>query len=66
MTEHYPEILARKHIPKDYFSLESFSLNCGEFLPGRRYENVCKDTGTDFSGKKFIVFELTRSSRTGF
>ena len=60
VTEHYPEILARKHIPKDYFSLESFSLNCGEFLPGRRYENVCKDTGTDFSGKKFIVFELTQ------
>ena len=49
MTEHYPEILARKHIPKDYFSLESFSLNCGEFLPGRRYENVCKDKGTDLS-----------------
>lgn len=40
VTEHYPEILERKHIPKDYFSLESFSLNCGEFLPGRRYENV--------------------------
>ena len=34
VTEHYPEILERKHIPKDYFSLESFSLNCGEFLPG--------------------------------
>ena len=34
VTERYPEILARKHIPKDYFSLESFSLNCGEFLPG--------------------------------
>lgn len=66
VTEHYPEILARKHIPKDYFSLESFSLNCGEFLPGRRYENVCKDTGTDFSGKKFIVFELTQIKQDRF
>ena len=66
VTEHYPEILARKHIPKDYFSLESFSLNCGEFLPGRRYENVCKDTGTDFSGKRFIVFELTQIKQDRF
>ena len=42
------------------------SLNCGEFLPGRRYENVCKDTGTDFSGKKFIVFELTQIKQDRF
>ena len=53
----YKTILERKNVAGKYFDLESFKLNCGEFLPGQRYENVCKDTKIDFSGKKFIVFE---------
>lgn len=66
VTEHHKEILKRKRIPGDYFSIDSFRLNCGEFMPGQRYENVCKDTETDFSGKKFIVFELTQIKQDRF
>lgn len=35
-------------------------------MPGQRYENVCKDMKIDFSGKKFIVFELTRIKQDRF
>ena len=63
---HYDEILKEEHIPRAYFDLDSFRLNCGEFLPGGRYENVSKDTHTDFSGKRFIVFELTQIKQDRF
>lgn len=66
VTDNYEEILRRKNIVKKYFDLESFKLNCGEFLPGRRYENVCKDTQMDFASKKFIVFELTQIKQDRF
>lgn len=62
----YKTILERKNVAGKYFDLESFKLNCGEFLPGQRYENVCKDTKIDFSGKKFIVFELTQIKQDRF
>lgn len=66
VIDNYNEILERKHIPGTYFTIESFKLNCGEFMPGQRYENVCKDMKIDFSGKKFIVFELTRIKQDRF
>ena len=66
VIDNYNEILKRKHIPGTYFTIESFKLNCGEFMPGQRYENVCKDMKIDFSGKKFIVFELTRIKQDRF
>lgn len=66
MTENYEKILARKHVPRTYFELDSFRLNCGEFMPGHRYENVSRDTRTDFSGKRFIVFELTQIKQDRF
>lgn len=66
VVDNLDEILLRKHISKKYFDLESFQLNCGEFLPGQRYENVCKDTKLDFSSKKFIVFELTQIKQDKF
>lgn len=66
VTENYEEILARKHVPRTYFGLDSFRLNCGEFMPGHRYENVSRDTRTDFSGKRFIVFELTQIKQDRF
>jgi len=66
VINNYDKILKRKHIPGAYFTLESFQLNCGEFIPGQRYENVCKDMKIDFSGKKFIVFELTQIKQDRF
>lgn len=66
VTENYEEILKRKNVVSKYFDLESFKLNCGEFLPGQRYENVCKDTQMDFASKKFIVFELTQIKQDRF
>ena len=66
VTENYDRILEEEKIPAAYFDLASFRLNCGEFLPGGRYENVSRDTPTDFSGKKFIVFELTQIKQDRF
>lgn len=66
VRKNYSDILQRKHIPKEYFNLESFNLNCGEFITGQRYENVSKDMKIDFSGKKFIVFELTQIKNDRF
>lgn len=66
VKQNYPDILERKNIPEKYFELSSFLLNCGEFLPGKRYENVTKDTKEDFLAKKFIVFELTRIKQDRF
>ncbi len=66
VKQNYPDILKRKNIPEKYFELSSFLLNCGEFLPGKRYENVTKDTKEDFLAKKFIVFELTRIKQDRF
>lgn len=66
VSDNYNDILTRKHIPAEYFNLESFKLNCGEFITGQRYENVSKDMKIDFSGKKFIVFELTQIKNDRF
>lgn len=66
VVTNYNDILLRQHIPAEYFNLESFKLNCGEFMPGQRYENVSKDMKIDFSGKKFIVFELTQIKQDRF
>lgn len=66
VVDNFNDILIRKHISKKYFDLESFQLNCGEFLPGQRYENVCKDIQLDFGSKKFIVFELTQIKQDKF
>lgn len=62
----YKAVLQRTGVSEKYFDLESFKLNCGEFLPGQRYENVCKDIQIDFSSKKFIVFELTQIKQDRF
>lgn len=66
VTENYNDILKRKNVVSKYFDLESFKLNCGEFMPGQRYENVCKDIQMDFASKKFIVFELTQIKQDRF
>lgn len=66
VVDNFNDILMRKSIRGDYFDIESFKLNCSEFLPGQRYENVCKDTKMDFSKKKFIVFELTQIKQDRF
>lgn len=66
VVENFDTILSRKHISRKYFDIDSFKLNCGEFLPGQRYENVCKDIQLDFGSKKFIVFELTQIKQDKF
>ncbi|MBW9280234.1 TraG family conjugative transposon ATPase [Bacteroides fragilis] len=68
VKDHFDDICERYNIDKDYFEIKSFLHICSEFIPGGRYENVCKagDTLRGLSEKSFIVFELTQIKSNPF
>jgi len=64
----YKKILLRKQIPDEYFDIHGFLHVCSEFIPGGKYENVCKKGIYEESilNKDFIVFELTKIKKDPF
>lgn len=68
VKDHFEEICKEEDIDSSYFEIGSFIHVCSEFMPGGRYENVCKvgDTASKLSDKTFIVFELTKIKSNPF
>lgn len=65
VKENYQSLSEDENIPisADYFNFDKFLFACTPFLPGGRYENVCKENPNQeysLKEKSFIVFELTQ------
>lgn len=65
VKENYRKLSEDEDVPvsTDYFDFNKFLFACTPFLPGGRYENVCKENPNQnysLKEKSFIVFELTQ------
>lgn len=71
VKDNFAELAEDNDIPisAEYFDLKKFLFICSDFLPGGRYENVCKEDENqhhNLKEKSFIVFELTQIKNDPF
>lgn len=64
----FEQLSEELEIEEGFFDYKSFIHVCSEFLPGGKYENICKTSslGDQIRDKDVIVFELTQIKKDPF